>query len=159
MDVSIMKALRNICPFLAVFIAISFVMNACAVTNQTDRSEPASQASRLSGQSPPVVTIQTKPGWLLLGGEDPADSRGGDIITIRGKSLEALGWVFKFENDNPDENPLVVTLLSGKRVVYWKGHGAIINKATHEKVALPLPQSIDPRTDADREAYFKEHNK
>ena len=154
-----MRTLRNIKPLVAGFVAILFVMSACVSTSQTDRSEPVSEATKKIEKAPPIVTMKTKPDWLLLGGVDPDDLRGGDIITIGGKSLEALGWVFSFENNNPDENPLVVTLLSGKRVVYWKGHGTIINKATREKVALPLPQSIDPRTDAEREAYFEERNK
>ena len=159
MEVSAMSTLRNINLLLAGFVAISFVMSACVATNQTDRSNPVSQVSKQIGQSPPIVTLQTKPAWLLLGGVDPSDPRGGDIIVIEGKSLQALGWAFTFENDNPDENPLVVTLLSGNRVVYWKGKGTIINKATREKVELPLPQSIDPRTDTEREAYFEERKK
>lgn len=154
-----MRSLRIIDPILTGFIAISLVMSACVATNQTDHSKSISQVSKQIEQPPPIVTLETKPSWLLLGGVDNADPRGGDIITIGGKSLQALGWVFVFENDNPDENPLVVTLLSGKRIVYWKGHGTIINKATREKVTLPLPQSIDPRTDAEREAYFEENNK
>ena len=151
-----MRSSSIINPLLAGIVAISLIMSACVATNHIDRNNTASLASKQTGQPPPIVTLQTKPGWLLLGGVDKADPRGGDIITIGGKSLEALGWVFSFENDNPDENPLVVTLLSGNRVVYWKGKGIIINKATREKVELPLPRSIDPRTDAEREAYFEE---
>ncbi len=143
--------------FLFVGIVVSSILvTGCVPINNTIRSKQTSQPRKKIVQ-PSIITLQTKPDWLLLGGSHTIDSRGGDIITIGGKTLQVQGWIFSFENDNPDKNPLVVTPLIGDRIVYWKGKGTITNTTTHEKVVLPLPQSVDPRSDAERAAYFDKH--
>ncbi len=97
--------------------------------------------------------------WLVLGGLKSV-SPGGDIVHIGGKTLELEGWIF--ENDDPNHDNLVVTptfITPGMQgIIYWEGKGTVTN-AGHEKVKLPLPSSEDPRSDAEREANFKERTK
>lgn len=101
---------------------------------------------------PPIVTLEKKPAWLVLGGPESV-SPSGDIVHIGGKTLQLEGWIF--ENDDPNHDNLVVTptfIAPGmKGIIYWKGNGSITN-AGHDRVKLPLPSSEDPRTDVERGA-------
>ncbi len=107
---------------------------------------------------PPVVTLEKKPTWLVLGGLEGL-TRTGDIVHVGGKTLELEGWIF--ENDDPEHDNLVISSLvtsSMRGTIYWKGKGTIINPS-HERVKLPLPSSEDPRSDAEREANFEERTR
>ena len=141
---------------LAATITLSFLVISCSTTRETARTQAPVTAQKQITRSP-IVTLQKKPDWLLLGGIDVTDSRGGDIIWIRGKTLSLPGWVFSFENDDPSTDPLIITPFSGNRIVYWKGKGAIINTSTGERVVLPLPPSEDPRSDAERNSFFEKN--
>ena len=120
--------------------------------NETTSSKPGSKILKS-----PIVTLHTRPDWLLLGGVDIPDSQGSIIFKIDDKSLQPPNWLFWLESENPDVNPLVVSAFRDNRIVYWKGKGSITNTKTREKVVLPLPLSEDPRSNEERADYFSKN--
>ena len=147
-----MRALRQMLIFFVGIVASAGMVNGFGSGNEATSGKPGREIL-----ASPVVTLHTRPDWLLLGGIDIPDSQGSIIFKIDGKRLQLPNWLFWLESNNPDLNPLFVSAFRDNRIVYWKGKGSITNTKTREKIVLPLPLSEDPRSNEERADYFSKN--
>lgn len=81
---------------------------------------------------PPVVTVSTKPNWLLIGGVDVPESVGGDRIYTPHLTL------FGYEIRSYGKEQITFTFYTGGKIIYWRGKGEITNLSTGERVLVPI---------------------
>jgi len=93
--------------------------------------------SQQSSTPPQVVTVTNQPAWLLIGGKDVSESSGGDVLTIGGKGKGTI-FGFVLVSYEPQSAPMTIQLMSGGRIIYWKGKGEITNVKTGERILVPL---------------------
>lgn len=118
-----MKTLKSLISLL-VIIAVGFCLIAC--------SQKATPMVTKKDVPKPVVLIDHKPAWLLVGGEDV---RGEDVP---GDRIET-GMLTGIGGYNVVGKPTIeISYHSGGRIVFWKGKGEITNLRTGEKILLPL---------------------
>lgn len=112
-----------------IILTLCVVVLGCESTKPTHNKTP-------SARRPEVVTISHQPSWLLIGGKDVADSRGGDIIRVDGR----LSGIMDFDilSYEPNTDPVTITFWSAGRIVYWKGKGEITKIGAGERVVVPL---------------------
>ena len=97
---------------------------------------PSQPATKTQKAKPPVVTITAQPAWLLVGGKDVNDSKGGDMIRVSPR----LSGIMDFDivSYEPETNPVTITFFSAGRIVYWRGKGEITKLSTGERILVPI---------------------
>jgi hypothetical protein len=117
-------------------IIVTLLVLTFAAVGQLWAASPMMQPRPQKGKKP-IVTLTTKPSWLLMTSDDAA-KRCGDTVRIGGP-LSLPGSDFDFRGFDRAE-PLTIQLCPEGRVAWVKGKGEITKISAGELVALPLAE-------------------